>query len=90
MGNPGSALKYETMVSTTLCGHRGRRMVAPSVNTVYGPCRPFGGGGTVSPVKLLKEGRLSGLDETVCHDPEFRALGAVSLFGVSRRKLNRG
>ncbi len=29
------------------------------------------------PVKLLKEWRLSGLDETVCYDLEFRAHGAV-------------
>ena len=45
--------------------------------TVYGPFRPCGGGETVLPVKQLKEWRLSGLDETVCYDLEFRAHGAV-------------
>ena len=53
-----------------------RRRAVPIGKTespVNGPFGPFEGGGTVSPVKLLKEWRLSGLKGTVCHDPEFRA-----------------
>ena len=50
--------------------------------TVYGPFSPCGGGETVLPVKQLKEWRLSGLDETVCYDLEFRAHGAVPSWPV--------
>ena len=52
---------------------------------VNGPFGPFGGGGTVSAVKLLKEWRLSHADQTVCPDPKNRCSSRPAL-AVRREK----